>query len=163
MVAMTEYGAGLRITEALGLQLSDIDSDRMVITVRHGKGDVDRQVILSKVLLDALRRYWLAYKPACWLFEGKDPAKPLGASTIQRAIKAARTGARITKQATSQSLRHSFATHLLESGTDLRVIQLLLGHRSLRTTQIYTHVATDRLRGTVSPLDTLDVDLDLPE
>jgi len=163
MVAMTEYGAGLRITEAVHLQLSDIDSDRMVITVRHGKGDVDRQVILSKVLLDALRRYWLAYKPALWLFEGKDPEKPLGVSTIQRAIKAARTGAKITKRATSQSLRHSFATHLLESGTDLRVIQLLLGHRSLRTTQIYTHVATDRLRATVSPLDTLDVDLDLPE
>jgi integrase len=78
MVAMTEYGAGLRITEAVHLQLSDIDSDRMVITVRHGKGDVDRQVILSKVLLDALRRYWLAYKPALWLFEGKGPRKAVG-------------------------------------------------------------------------------------
>ena len=162
-VAMTQYGAGLRISEALHLQPSDIDSDRMVITVRHGKGDVDRQVILSKVLLGALRRYWRVYAPACWLFSGKDPQDPLGVSTIQRAIKEARLRAEIPKRATSQTLRHSFATHLLESGTDLRIIQVLLGHRSLRTTQIYTHVATDRLRGTVSPLDTLDAELILAE
>ena len=162
-VAMTQYGAGLRINEALHLQLRDIDSDRMVITVRHGKGDVDRQVVLSKVLLGALRRYWRAYKPGCWLFPGKDPEQPLGASTIQRAIQAARRRAEIAKPATSQTLRHCFATHLLESGTDLRIIQVLLGHRSLRTTQIYTHVATDRLRGTVSPLDTLDAEFIDPE
>ena len=161
--AMVQYGSGLRISEALHLQLRDIDSERMVITVRRGKGDVDRQVILSVVLLRALRQYWRAYKPTCWLFEGKDPDEPLGASTIQRAIKAARLRAGIAKPATAHTLRHSFATHLLESGTDLRTIQVLLGHRSLRTTQIYTHVATDRLRGTVSPLDTLDVELTRPE
>lgn len=130
--ALTLYGAGLRISEALHLQLRDIDSDRMVITVRRGKGDVDRQVILSSVLLDALRQYWRAYRPECWLFPGKDPRKPMGPATIQRAIKAARQRAGIAKPATSHSLRHSFATHLLESGTDLRIIQVLLGHRSLR-------------------------------
>ena len=162
-VAMAQYGAGLRISEALHLQLRDIDSDRMVITVLRGKGDVDRQVMLSQVLLGALRQYWRVYKPTCWLFEGRDPDEPLGASTIQRAIKAARHRAEIAKPATTHTLRHSFATHLLESGTDLRTIQVLLGHRSLKTTQIYTHVATDRLRGTVSPLDTLDVELTRPE
>jgi site-specific recombinase XerD len=162
-VAMVQYGSGLRISEALQLQLSDIDSDRMVITVRRGKGDVDRQVILSVVLLGALRQYLRAYRPTHWLFEGRDRAKPLGASTIQRAIKAAGLRAGILKHATSHSLRHSFATHLLESGTDLRTIQVLLGHRSLKTTQIYTHVATDRLRSTVSPLDTLDAELTRPE
>ena len=162
-VAMAQYGAGLRISEALHLQLGDVDSERMVITVLRGKGDVDRQVILSQVLLGALRQYWRAYKPTCWLFEGRDPDEPMGASTIQRAIKAARHRAGIAKPATTHALRHSFATHLLESGTDLRTIQVLLGHRSLKTTQIYTHVATDRLRGTVSPLDTLDVELTRPE
>lgn len=162
-VAMVQYGSGLRISEALQLQLSDIDSDRMVITVRRGKGDVDRQAILSVVLLGALRQYVRAYEPTFWLFEGRDRTNPLGASTIQRAIKAAGLRAGILKHATSHSLRHSFATHLLESGTDLRTIQVLLGHRSLKTTQIYTHVATDRLRGTVSPLDTLDAEVLRPE
>jgi site-specific recombinase XerD len=162
-VAMVQYGSGLRISEALGLELSDIDSERMVITVRRGKGDVDRQAILSAVLLDTLRQYWRTYEPAVWLFEGRDRTKPLGASTVQRAIKAARVRAGIQKRATSHSLRHSFATHLLESGTDLRTIQVLLGHRSLKTTQIYTHVATNRLRGTVSPLDTLGAELTRPE
>jgi site-specific recombinase XerD len=154
-VAMTLYGAGLRLSEALALELADIDSDRMVIAVRHGKGDQDRQVVLSAVLLHGLRTYWRAYKPRSWLFPGQDPHQPLTGSTIQRAVKAARLRAGISKPATPHTLRQSFATHLLESGTDLRVIQMLLGHRSLRTTQIYTHVATDRLRGTVSPLDTL--------
>lgn len=156
-VALIQYGAGLRISEALHLQLRDIDSDRMVITVRHGKGDVDRQVLLSRVLLDALRHYWRVYKPAFWLFPGKNPEQPMSPSTIQRAIQAARRRAQIAKPATSQTLRHSFATHLLESGTDLRIIQMLLGHRSVRTTQIYTHVSAERLRGTSSPLDTLDL------
>ncbi len=154
-VAMVLYGAGLRISEALALELSDIDSERMVITVRHGKGDVDRQVILSEVLLGALRQYWRSYEPARFLFPGRDPEQPLVSSMIQRAMKAARLRARIQKRATPQALRHSYATHLMEAGTDLRVIQTLLGHRSLKTTQIYTHVATERLRGTVSPLDAL--------
>ncbi len=154
-VAMVLYGAGLRISEALALELRDIDSARMVITVRHGKGDMDRQVALSELLLEALRTYWLAYRPGRCLFPGADREKPMVSSTIQRALKAARVRAGIAKPAGPHVLRHSYATHLMEAGTDLRVIQTLLGHSSIRTTQIYTHVATERLRGTRSPLDAL--------
>jgi integrase/recombinase XerD len=154
-VAMVLYGAGLRISEALAIQLRDVDSDRMVLTVRHGKGDQDRQVALSPVLLQALRAYWRAYRPPIWLFPGETPDRPLGPATIQRALKAARSRAGIAKPATPHTLRHSYATHLMEGGTDLRVIQTLLGHRSLRTTAIYTHVATERVRATRSPLDAL--------
>ena len=158
-VAMVLYGTGLRLSEALALELRDIDSQRMVITVRHGKGDADRQVVLSPVLLEELRRYWLSYQPSSYLFPGKDPEEPMVASTIQRVLKAARQRAGILKPASAHTLRHSYATHLLEAGTDLRVIQTLLGHRSLRTTQIYTHVATKRLLGTKSPLDLLRSEL----
>jgi integrase/recombinase XerD len=158
-VAMTLYGAGLRVSEALGLTLKDIDSARMVITVRRGKGDKDRQVVLSEVLLDQLRSYWRAYRPCRWLFPGQDPRRPLVGRTVQRAVKQGARGAGITKAVTPHVLRHSFATHLLESGTDLRVIQALLGHRSLRTTQIYTHVTTERLRSVRSPLDALAAEL----
>lgn len=158
-VAMVLYGAGLRISEALALELRDIDSARMVITVRHGKGDCDRQVALSTVLLEALRTYWRAYRPVRCLFPGQDPEKPMVSATIQRALKAARVRARIAKPANPHVLRHSYATHLLEAGTDLRVIQTLLGHRSLRTTQIYTHVSTERVQATRSPLDVLGEEL----
>jgi site-specific recombinase XerD len=158
-VAMVLYGAGLRITEALALQLRDVDSARMVLTVRHGKGDRDRQVALSSVLLEALRVYWRAYRPSRWLFPGQKADRPLGPSTIQRAVKAARLKAKIAKPATPHTLRHSYATHLMEAGTDLRVIQTLLGHGSLRTTAIYTHVATERVRATRSPLDALSPEL----
>ncbi len=154
-VAMVLYGAGLRLSEALGLELQDIDSDRMVITVRHGKGDLDRQVVLSVVLLGALRAYWRAYRPWSWLFPGQEPERPLVGRTVQRAVREAAQRAGIAKAVTPHVLRHTFATHLLESGTDLRVIQTLLGHRSLRTTQIYTHVGTARLRSVRSPLDDL--------
>ena len=154
-VAMVLYGAGLRLREGLELELRDIDSQRMVITVRHGKGDADRQVVLSEVLLEALRRYWLSRRPTIYLFPGQDPLKPMVPSTIQRALKAARQRAQILKPASAHTLRHSYATHLMEAGTDLRVIQTLLGHRSLRTTQIYTHVTTEHLRGARSPLDAL--------
>ena len=162
-VALVLYGAGLRISEALALELRDIDSDRMVITVRHGKGDADRQVTLSRVLLEALRVYWRSYQPPTWLFPGKTLEQPLGPSTIQRALKAARVRAGIAKPASPHTLRHSYATHLMEAGTDLRVIQTLLGHRSLKTTQIYTHVATERLRSVVSPLDRLRSELAVAE
>ena len=144
-VALVLYGAGLRLSEALALELRDIDSQRMVITVRHGKGDADRQVTLSEVLLEALRTYWLAYRPARCLFPGGDPEKPMVSSTIQRALKAARVRAGIAKPAGPHVLRHSYATHLMEAGMDLRVIQTLLG----------PHVATERLRSTRSPLDAL--------
>jgi len=162
-VAMVLYGAGLRISEALALELRDIDSERMVITVRHGKGDADRQVTLSSVLLEALRVYWRSYQPPTWLFPGKTVEQPLGPSTIQRALKAARVRAGIAKPASPHTLRHSYATHLMEAGTDLRVIQTLLGHRSLKTTQIYTHVATQRLRSVTSPLDRLRSELVVAE
>jgi integrase/recombinase XerD len=158
-VAMVLYGAGLRITEALALELRDVDSARMVLTVRHGKGDRDRQVALSGVLLEALRVYWRVYRPSSWLFPGQKADQPLGPSTIQRAVKAARLKAKIPKPATPHTLRHSYATHLMEAGTDLRVIQTLLGHGSLRTTQVYTHVATERVRATRSPLDALSPEL----
>jgi site-specific recombinase XerD len=158
-VAMVLYGAGLRISEALALELRDVDSARMVLTVRHGKGDQDRQVMLSSVLLEALRVYWRAYQPRSRLFPGQGVDQPLGPSTIQRALKAARVRAGIAKPASPHTLRHSYATHLMEAGTDLRVIQTLLGHRSLRTTAIYTHVATERVRSTRSPLDALSAEL----
>ena len=162
-VAMVLYGAGLRITEALALQLRDVDSARMVLTVRHGKGDQDRQVTLSSVLLEALRVYWRAYRPSTCLFPGQKADQPLGPSTIQRAVKAAQLKAGIAKPASPHTLRHSYATHLMEAGTDLRVIQTLLGHRSLRTTAIYTHVATERVRTTRSPLDALSPEMAIGE
>jgi site-specific recombinase XerD len=159
-VAMVLYGAGLRISEALSLQLRDVDSTRMVLTVRHGKGDQDRQVPLSPVLLEGLRAYWRAYRPSNWLFPGQPPKdRPLSPRTIEHVLKAARVRAGIAKPATAHTLRHSYATHLMEAGTDLRVIQTLLGHRSLRTTAIYTHVATERVRATRSPLDALNSEL----
>ena len=154
-MAMTLYGGGLRTSEVLGLQVRDIDSDRMVITVRHGKGDKDRQVVLSGVLLETLRAYWRMYRPRSLLFYGRAPDQPLASRTIQRVIGAAGARAGITKRVTPRTLRHSYATHLLESGTDLRMIQTLLGHRALQTTAIYTHVATARLRSIKSPLDAL--------
>ena len=158
-VAMVLYGAGLRISEALALELRDIDSERNVITVRHGKGDRDRQVPLSGVLLTTLRTYWRAYRPERFLFPGKQGKAPLGKGTIQKAIRTARVRAGIAKPVTPHVLRHSYATHLLEAGTDLRVIQILLGHGSLKTTQRYLHVATERVRSTVSPLDPLASEL----
>jgi integrase/recombinase XerD len=162
-VAMVLYGAGLRISEALKLQLRDVDSTRMVLTVRHGKGDQDRQVTLSPVLLEALRVYWRAYRPPAWLFPGRTKDHPLHPSAIQRVLKAARQRAGIKKPATPHTLRHSYATHLMEAGTDLRVIQTLLGHRSLKTTAIYTHVTTERVRTTRSPLDALSPELMISE
>jgi integrase/recombinase XerD len=158
-VAMVLYGVGLRDSEALALQLRDIDSDRNVITVRHGKGDRDRQLPLSGVLLTTLRTYWRAYQPDPFLFPGKDGQAPMGKGTIQKAIRTARIRAGIAKPVTPHVLRHTYATHLLEAGTDLRLIQILLGHSSLKTTQRYLHVATERVRSTVSPLDHLASEL----
>lgn len=149
------YAAGLRLGEVLHLKLSDIDSGRMILRVEQGKGRKDRNVMLGPALLESLRAYWKSYKPQLWLFPGKDPRQPVNATMIQRAFTQAKWQARIQKPVSFHSLRHSFATQLLESGVNVRTIQALLGHRSLETTQRYTHVAGDYLKLTRSPLDSL--------
>jgi len=149
------YAAGLRLSEVLRLKLSDIDSERMILRVDQGKGKKDRNVMLSPALLETLRAYWRESKPRVWLFPGQGGKRPLHPTLLQRAFKQARHEARITKPVSFHSLRHSFATHLLESGVNVRTIQALLGHRSLGTTQRYMHVAGDYLRQTRSPLDAL--------
>ncbi len=149
------YAAGLRLSEVLHLKLSDIDSERMILRVDQGKGKKDRNVMLSPALLETLRAYWRESKPRMWLFPGHPPKRPLNASVIQRAFIVAKQVARITKPVSFHSLRHSFATSLLESGVNVRTIQALLGHSSLGTTERYTHVAGDYLRETRSPLDAL--------
>jgi integrase/recombinase XerD len=149
------YAAGLRLNEVLHLKLSDIDSERMILRVDQGKGKQDRNVMLSPALLETLRAYWRKSKPRVWLFPGQGGKRPLNATMIQRAFTVAKHEARITKPVSFHSLRHSFATQLLESGVNVRTIQALLGHRSLGTTQRYTHVAGDYLRQTRSPFDAL--------
>jgi len=152
-ILMLIYSSGLRLTEAAHLKVSDIDSKRMVLRIRQGKGNKDRYTILSKVALEILREYWHRYRPKEWLFAGKFTDKPLTGRSIQRVLIKAKNRAGIKKPATVHTLRHSFATHLLEAGTDLRHIQLLLGHMSLKTTAIYLHVSRKELARIVSPLD----------
>jgi site-specific recombinase XerD len=156
MILMTAYSAGLRVSEVVDLQVSDIDSQRMVIHVSEGKRKKDRYTILSPVLLQMLRHYWVAARPVSYLFPSQTPERPMTASTVQRVCKAAQKNAELDKRVTPHTLRHSFATHLLEAGTDLRVIQALLGHASPRTTAIYTHVSTKLIAQTKSPLDLLN-------
>jgi site-specific recombinase XerD len=162
LVLMTMYATGLRVSEAAGLQVSDIDSARMVIRVREAKGRKDRLVMLSPVLLEELRRYWCWYRPTLWLFPGGGPSTPLSISAIQKVCSRARRAAGIRKPVSCHTLRHSFATHLLEGGTDLRLIQTLLGHQSVGTTQLYTHVAAERIVAASSPLDRLDLGVSVP-
>ena len=152
-ILMLIYSSGLRLTEASHLKVTDIDSKRMVLRIREGKGRKDRYTLLSTVVLELLREYWSQYRPQEWLFPGRPAYKPLSVRSIQRVFKKARTLAGIRKPATVHTLRHSFATHLLEQGTDLHRIQLLLGHRSLKTTAIYLHVSRKELVRIVSPLD----------
>lgn len=154
-VLMTTYAAGLRVSEVVGLRLEDIDSARMIINVRQGKGRKDRVVMLSPVLLDLLRLYWRAFRPRHWLFPGEKPEHPLSQRSVQRVVQCARKAAGLQKHVTTHTLRHSFATHLLEAGTDLRLIQTLLGHTNPRTTALYTHISRARLEATKSPLDGL--------
>lgn len=155
-IAMVMYGAGLRVSEACALRVTDIDAGRGVIKVRHGKGNRERCTMLPKKLLIVLRRYWaMARPPLPFLFPGDDPTKPVSAERIRTAIGAAVKATGMSKRATPHALRHSFATHLLEMGTDLRDIQVQLGHASLRSTQRYTHVSRARLAKTKSPLDLL--------
>lgn len=155
MVLMTAYSAGLRIGETVHLQVTDLDSERMVIRVRQGKRKKDRYTILSPVLVSMLRHYWWAARPISYLFPGRSLSRPMSASTVQRACKDAQQRAGIEKSVTPHTLRHSFATHLLEAGTDLRILQALLGHSSIRTTSLYTHVSNKLIRSTTSPLDQL--------
>ena len=146
------YSAGLRRSELLNLKLKDIDSKRMLVKVNDAKGNKDRYTLLSHSVLEDLRKYYLEYRPENYLFEGQSKEK-YSASSILNIIISAAEKAGIKKHITPHTLRHSFATHLLESGTDLRYIQLLLGHNSTKTTEIYTHVATNSFNSIKNPLD----------
>ena len=154
-ILTTCYAAGLRISEAVRLKPTDIDSQRMVIRVNQGKGQKDRYVMLSPKLLETLRSYWRVVRPKGWLFAGDVPGQPINRSSVELACQKARRLSGIRKPITPHSLRHGFAVHLLESGTDVRTIQLLLGHRSLATTARYLRIATSKVCSTSSPLDLL--------
>ncbi|MGB7990021.1 MAG: site-specific integrase [Candidatus Methylophosphatis roskildensis] len=151
----TAYAAGLRVSEATHLKITDIDSQRMVIRVEQGKCQKDRYVMLSPRLLEELRTYWRRARPTQWLFPGDIPGQPISRHAVGLACDKARRLSGIDKPITPHSLRHAFATHLLESGADVRRIQLLLGHRSLATTSHYLKVATSTVCATVSPFDLL--------
>jgi integrase/recombinase XerD len=147
------YGAGLRAAEVVSLKVSDIDSRRMLIRVEQGKGRKDRYVMLSAHLLDLLRAWWKAARPQGWLFPGRDPAQPMTTRQLNRACHAAAHMAEVNKRVSLHTLRHSFATHLLEQNIDVRVIQVLLGHAKLDTTALYTRVATKTISEVRSPLE----------
>ncbi len=154
-VLITIYSGGLRISEAMNLKVKDIDSGRMQIRIEGAKGNKDRYTLLGKRALEVLREYFMIYKPKVWLFEGDDGGK-YGETTINHILRKAVKLAKINKHVTVHTLRHSFATHLLESGTDLRYIQSLLGHESSKTTEIYTHITTRGIDQIKNPLDKLD-------
>jgi integrase/recombinase XerD len=151
----TAYATGMRVSEVTRLLITDLDSGRMAIRVDQGKGRKDRYVMLSPSLLETLRAYWRESKPKGFLFPGVGENKPLCISAAQKAFDRARLQAGIKKPVSFHTLRHSFATHLIESGTSVRTIQALLGHRSLQTTERYTHLAQNYLHQTKSPLDRL--------
>jgi integrase/recombinase XerD len=153
------YGAGLRVSEVANLKVSDIDSGRMMLRVEQGKGQRDRDVMLSPQLLQLLREWWKAARPPVWLFPGQNPINPVTPRQLNRAVTAAKDLAGIAKRVSPHTLRHSFATHLLEQGVDIRVIQVLLGHAKLETTALYTRVAVNTVRDIKSPLDQLGVTL----
>lgn len=154
-ILMTAYAGGLRVTEVTRLKISDIDSRRMVLRVEQGKGQKDRYVMLSPQLLEILRHWWRVARPEHWLFPGGIPGQPITRGAVELACQKAHRMCGIRKPITPHSLRHAFATHLLESGTDVRTIQLLLGHRSLATTSHYLKVSTSTVCATVSPFDLL--------
>jgi len=153
------YGAGLRVSEVANLKVSDIDSERMTLRVEQGKGQRDRYVMLSPQLLELLRDWWRASRPQVWLFPGQNPINPMTPRQLNRAVHAAKDLAGISKRVSPHTLRHSFATHLLEQGVDIRVIQVLLGHAKLETTALYTRVAVNTVRDIKSPLERLGVNL----
>jgi site-specific recombinase XerD len=156
------YGAGLRASEVISLKVADIDSQRMVIRVEQGKGRKDRYVMLSPQLLGLLRAWWKAARPQGWLFPGQSRVNPLTTRQLNRACHAAARMAEIDKPVSLHTLRHSFATHLLEQNADIRVIQVLLGHKKLDTTALYTRVATKLIREVMSPLDRLALETKPP-
>ncbi len=158
----TAYAAGLRASEVASLKVADIDSSRMVIRVEQGKGGRDRYVMLSPQLLGILRAYWRLARPPHWLFPRQDGEHPIHPTTLNAACHAACAAARLGKRVTVHTLRHSFATHLLERGTDIRIIQALLGHRNVNTTARYAQVATSTIGGTPSPLDHLCLEVTPP-
>ena len=158
----TVYAAGLRVSEVVRLAVADIDSERMVIRVEQGKGGRHRYVMLSPRLLEILRVYWRIVRPDHWLFPGRDRNRPLDQQVLHTACKYARLAAGLTKPVTVHTLRHSFATHLLENGTDVRIIQVLLGHANLQSTVRYTRVATRTISATPSPLDRLRLEVAPP-
>ena len=149
---MITYSSGLRVSETARLKMIDIDSKRMTVRIRQGKGG-DRYSILSQTALEQLRQYWKKYRPTEWLFDGQKKDDHITAQTIQTIFYAAKKRARITKPASVHTLRHSFATHLIEAGTSLHHVQLLLGHRSPTTTTVYLHVSRLNLSQVISPLD----------
>ena len=149
------YGAGLRVSEVVALKVGDIDSQRMTLRIEQGKGRKDRYVMLSPQLLELLRDWWRVGQPEGWLFPGRDPVQPLTTRQLNRACHAAARMAELEKPVSLHTLRHSFATHLLEQNIDIRVIQVLLGHAKLDTTALYTQVATKTISQVLSPLDQL--------
>jgi site-specific recombinase XerD len=155
VILVTAYAAGLRISEVAHLKVSDIDSQRMTIRVEQGKGRRDRYVMLSPKLLTLLRDYWRQDRPSHWLFPGRSTQHPISPATVRHVCRAAWLASGLRKPVTPHVLRHSFATHLLEAGTDLRTIQVLLGHRSPASTARYTHIAIPNVQRTCSPLDSL--------
>jgi integrase/recombinase XerD len=155
MIFSTLYGTGVRVSEALHLRAFNIDSQRMMIRIEQGKGHKDRYVQLSAKLLELLRAYWRKARPREWLFPGQDPNQPLSREAVGKAVTHASQRAGLTKDTSPHSFRHAYAVHLLEAGTDLRKIQLLLGHRSLATTARYLCLATNTVCATTSPLDLL--------
>jgi site-specific recombinase XerD len=155
------YGAGLRASEVVALKVSDVDGQRRTLRVEQGKGRKDRYALLSPVLLETLRSWWRSARQQGrmlgdgWLFPGRDPTDPISTRQLNRAVHLAAAAAQLDKRVSLHTLRHSFATHLLEQKVDIRVIQVLLGHKKIETTVLYTQVATEILREVVSPLETL--------
>jgi site-specific recombinase XerD len=154
---MTAYAGGLRLSEVAHLRVADIDSTRMVIHIRQGKGQKDRDVMRSPRLLTMLREYWKAGRPGPFLFPGREPDRPVALRTVQMVCQRALEASGLGKHVHMHTLRHSFATHLLEAGTDLRTIQVLLGHHSFSTTARYLHITTATLASTPSPFDGLEI------
>jgi site-specific recombinase XerD len=157
-ILTTLYATGIRVSELCNLQVQDVDSSRMVVSIRQGKGQQDRTIMLSPRLVDILRQYWLRFKPQTYLFPGPDPTRALTRNTVGSICHTAGQNAKLTKAVHPHSLRHAFASHLLEQGVDLRRLQLVLGHKHMRTTSRYLHVNPHALHSIISPLDHLPTD-----